>query len=69
MRLARKLGGKAEPRRRVALVRSMSLGYAQLLTPREDLGGQIGAKEYFDNPDVIQTNVKTLADWVRALSK
>ena len=40
----------------------MSLAYAEALTYREDLGGQVGAPELFDPPDVGATKAAALVD-------
>lgn len=44
----------------------MSLGYAEKLSYRDDLGGQLGAKELFDDPDTFHRNVDELAELVSA---
>ena len=46
----------------------MSLGYAEKLSYREDLGGQVGEPELFDAEDVVSENVAKLAQLVRPLS-
>lgn len=43
----------------------MSLGYAQKLSYREDLGGQLGAPELFDSDAELQAKVEQLAALVR----
>lgn len=45
----------------------MSLGYAEKLSYREDLGGQLGAKELFDKPSDLRGKVHQLKDLVRAV--
>lgn len=47
----------------------MSLGYAEKLSFREDLGGQLGAPELFDTLQDVQNKVAQLAEWVRAARK
>lgn len=42
----------------------MSLGYAERLSYREDLGGQLGAPEYFDSPAELERKVGLLAQLV-----
>ena len=43
----------------------MSLGYAEKLTFREDLGGQLGAPEFFDSPEEVDAKVSQLAALVQ----
>jgi hypothetical protein len=43
-----------------------SLGYAERLSYREDLGGQLGSKELNDRPDDVVRSVELLAAWVSA---
>ncbi|KAL4445407.1 hypothetical protein ABPG77_011232 [Micractinium sp. CCAP 211/92] len=43
----------------------MSLGYAEKLSYREDLGGQLGAPELFDSPEEVAAKVERLAQLVR----
>lgn len=43
----------------------MSLGYAEKLSFREDLGGQLGAPELFDSPEEVEAKVERLAELVR----
>lgn len=43
----------------------MSLGYAEKLSYREDLGGQLGSPELWDSVEVIRDKVILLATWVR----
>ncbi|KAL4427985.1 hypothetical protein ABPG75_002074 [Micractinium tetrahymenae] len=43
----------------------MSLGYAEKLSYREDLGGQLGAPELFDSPGDVITKVERLAQLVQ----
>lgn len=43
----------------------MSLGYAEKLSYREDLGGQLGAPECFDSPEEVDRKVTLLAELVR----
>jgi mono-ADP-ribosyltransferase sirtuin 6 len=43
----------------------MSLGYAEKLSYREDLGGQLGAAELFDSPEEVAAKVERLAELVR----
>ena len=45
----------------------MSLGYAEKLSYREDLGGQLEAKELFDKPSDLRGKVHQLKDLVRAV--
>lgn len=47
----------------------MSLGYAEKLSYREDLGGQVGAPEYLDPPEEIERKVEKLAALVRAAER
>ncbi|EFJ49104.1 hypothetical protein VOLCADRAFT_59916, partial [Volvox carteri f. nagariensis] len=42
----------------------MSLGYADRLKNKRNLGGQLGAKEYHQTFDEIKEGVKSLAKWV-----
>lgn len=42
----------------------MSLGYAEKLSYREDLGGQLGAPELFDSPEEVAAKVARLAQLV-----
>jgi mono-ADP-ribosyltransferase sirtuin 6 len=42
----------------------MSLGYAEKLSYRDDLGGQLGAPEIFDDPEKVAANAQQLADLV-----
>lgn len=43
----------------------MSLGYAEKLSFREDLGGQLGAPELFDSPEEVQAKVDRLAELIQ----
>lgn len=43
----------------------MSLGYADRLKNKRNLGGQLGAKEYHQSFAEILQGVKSLAKWVR----
>ncbi len=45
----------------------MSLGYAEKLSFREDLGGQLGAPELFDTADEVEAKVERLAQLVRSM--
>ncbi len=38
----------------------MSLGYAEKLSYREDLGGQLGAPELFDSGDLLESKIGQL---------
>ena len=42
----------------------MSLGYAEKLSYREDLGGQLGSPEIFDEAEQRAANAQQLADLV-----
>lgn len=42
----------------------MSLGYAEKLSYRDDLGGQLGAPEIFDETEQLAANAQQLADMV-----
>lgn len=42
----------------------MSLGYADRLKPKRDLGGQLGAAEYFESVEDVTAKVDQLAEWV-----
>lgn len=42
----------------------MSLGYAEKLSYREDLGGQLGAPELFDSPKEVEAKAEQLAELV-----
>ena len=42
----------------------MSLGYAEKLSYRDDLGGQLGAPEIFDEAETLAANAQQLADLV-----
>lgn len=44
----------------------MSLGYAEKLSFREDLGGQLGAPELSDTPEEVEAKVERLAELVRS---
>ncbi|EIE25513.1 SIR2-family protein HDAC1 [Coccomyxa subellipsoidea C-169] len=43
----------------------MSLGYAEKLSFREDLGGQLGAPELLDDHDALQKSIEALSELVR----
>ena len=43
----------------------MSLGYAEKLSYREDLGGQLGAPEVFDEDEPLKAGAQQLSDMVR----
>lgn len=43
----------------------MSLGYAEKLSYREDLGGQLGAPELYDSPQEVEAKAERLAQLVR----
>jgi mono-ADP-ribosyltransferase sirtuin 6 len=43
----------------------MSLGYAERLSHREDLGGRLGDPELFEAPHVVLDKAKELAELVR----
>ena len=43
-----------------------SLGYASLLTPRDDLGGQLGAPEQAETPSDLKRKVEALSSLIRA---
>lgn len=45
----------------------MSLGYAEKLSYREDLGGQLGAKELFDKPTDLRGDTHKLKQLVRSV--
>ena len=47
----------------------MSLGYADRLSFREDLGGQLGSVELFESPGVLRAKVEELARWVAGAKK
>jgi mono-ADP-ribosyltransferase sirtuin 6 len=42
----------------------MSLGYAEKLSYREDLGGQLGAPEHFDRDDELEAKIGQLVAMV-----
>lgn len=42
----------------------MSLGYAEKLSYREDLGGQLGAPEVFDDSHDLKHKIQQLTEWV-----
>lgn len=44
----------------------MSLGYAERLSFREDLGGQLGDKEHLDPPAALEKKALELAEQIRA---
>ena len=44
----------------------MSLGYADKLTFRDDLGGQLGSEELTESPDVLKQKVDQLVELVYA---
>jgi hypothetical protein len=46
----------------------MSLGYADRLSFREDLGGQLGAPELQDSPEEVEAKVARLAELVGAVA-
>lgn len=43
----------------------MSLGYADRLKPKRNLGGQLGAQEFHQSLNDIESSVAELASWVR----
>ena len=43
----------------------MSLGYAEKLSYRSDLGGQLGAPELFEEPAELIDKIQQLSAWVR----
>jgi mono-ADP-ribosyltransferase sirtuin 6 len=43
----------------------MSLGYADKLKRRKNLGGQLGATEYFDSVKDVENKMKNVAELVR----
>ena len=43
----------------------MSLGYAEKLSYREDLGGQLGAPEIYDDSNDLNAKIQQLTEWVR----
>lgn len=45
---------------------SGSMGYADLLSPKRNLGGQLGAVEYSEGFDDVVKKAHQLANWVRA---
>jgi len=45
-----------------------SLGYATLLSPRDDLGGQLGAPELDESPFELKEKVDALAALIRGAS-
>lgn len=45
----------------------MSLGYAERLSFREDLGGRLGDPEVFDNRQEVLQKIEQLTDLVRGL--
>ncbi|CAD7700133.1 unnamed protein product [Ostreobium quekettii] len=47
----------------------MSLGYASRLSYREDLGGQLGARELFDSPEKLREGVDRLSKWIQEASR
>lgn len=47
----------------------MSLGYAEKLSYREDLGGQLGAPEFFDTPEELEAKIDRLAQLVQEARK
>lgn len=42
----------------------MSLGYAEKLSYREDLGGQLGAREHFETGSELKKKIDLLASMV-----
>ncbi len=42
----------------------MSLGYAEKLSYRDDLGGQLGAPEIFDDSLNLNAKIQQLTEWV-----
>lgn len=46
----------------------MSLGYADRLKPKRNLGGQLGAQEFHQSLSDIEESVQELASWVRPAS-
>ena len=45
----------------------MSLGYAEKLSYREDLGGQLGSPEIFDSPEELGRKITELIAMVSCL--
>ena len=43
---------------------TMSLGYAEKLTFRDDLGGQLGSEELTESPDSLKQKIDQLAEMV-----
>eukprot|EP00955_Chlamydomonas_euryale_P013920 150361-Chlamydomonas_euryale.AAC.1 len=48
---------------------AMSFGYADKLKRKKNVGGQLGATEYFDSVDDVVKKMKHVAGLVRALSR
>jgi mono-ADP-ribosyltransferase sirtuin 6 len=46
----------------------MSLGYAERLTFRDDLGGQLGAPEIFDDAQELQRKARELAQMASVIA-
>lgn len=46
----------------------MSLGYAERLSYRDDLGGQLGSEELSEPEDIVSQKIERLADMVNAQS-
>lgn len=44
---------------------SGSMGYADLLSPKRNLGGQLGAVEFSEGFDDVVKKAQQLANWVR----
>ncbi|KAG2491681.1 hypothetical protein HYH03_010049 [Edaphochlamys debaryana] len=47
----------------------MSLGYADRLKQRKNLGGQLGAQEYHQSFEDIKAGIQTLAQWIKDTDK
>mmetsp|Transcript_37356 Transcript_37356/g.105395 ORF Transcript_37356/g.105395 Transcript_37356/m.105395 type:complete len:475 (-) Transcript_37356:369-1793(-) len=47
----------------------MSLGYAEKLSYRSDLGGQVGAQEFFDSPEELSRKTDELARLIKEAKK
>lgn len=43
----------------------MSLGYADKLKRKKNVGGQLGAPEFFDSVDEVEEKMRQIVEWVR----
>ena len=43
----------------------MSLGYADKLKRKKNVGGQLGAPEFFDGVEEVEEKMQKIVEWVR----